>query len=68
MIYRGGEHSPPLFKEDHMRKNICFTLPPHVVKMLEEMAERETLGNRSMMITILILRAYGGVEGNGAKV
>lgn len=51
-----------------MRKNVCFTLPPDVLKMLEEMAERETLGNRSMMITILIIRAYGGVESNGAKV
>lgn len=51
-----------------MRKNVCFTLPPDVIKMLEEMAERETLGNRSMMITILILRAYGGDERNGAKV
>lgn len=51
-----------------MRKNVCFTLPPDVLKMLEEMAERETLGNRSMMITILILRAYGGDERNGAKI
>lgn len=51
-----------------MRKNVCFTLPPDVVKMLEEMAERETLGNRSMMITILIMQAYGGDERNGAKV
>ena len=51
-----------------MRKNICVTLPPDVLKMLEEMAERETLGNRSMMITILILQAYGGAEVNGAKV
>lgn len=50
-----------------MRINVCIALPPDVLKMLEEMAERDTLGNRSMMITILILRAYGGV-GNGAKI
>lgn len=53
---------------DNMRKNVCFTLPPDVLKMLEELAEKETLGNRSMMVTILILKAYGGDEGNGAKV
>lgn len=51
-----------------MRKNVCFTLPPDVVDMLEQLAEKETLGNRSMMVTILILRAYGGDESNGAKV
>lgn len=51
-----------------MRKNVCVTLPPDVVEMLEQLAEKETLGNRSMMITILILRAYGGDESNGAKV
>lgn len=51
-----------------MRKNVCFTLPPDVVKMLDQMAEKETLGNRSMMVTILILRAYGDGESNGAKV
>lgn len=51
-----------------MRKNVCFTLPPGVLEMLEQLAEKETLGNRSMMITILILRAYGGDESNGAKV
>lgn len=68
MIVRGGELSLPSLWEGNMRKNVCFTLPPDVLKMLEEMSERETLGNRSMMITILILRAYGGVEDNGAKV
>lgn len=51
-----------------MRKNVCFTIPADVVEMLEQMAEEETLGNRSMMITLLILRAYGGNESNGAKV
>lgn len=51
-----------------MRKNVCFTLPPDVVEMLEQLAEKETLGNRSMMVTILILRAYGGDESNGTKV
>ena len=51
-----------------MRKNVCFTLPPDVLKMLEELAEKETLGNRSMMVTILILKAYGGDAGNDAKV
>lgn len=51
-----------------MRKIVSFTLPPDVVEMLEQMAEKETLGNRSMLITILILRAYGGDKGNGAKV
>lgn len=51
-----------------MRKNVCFTLPPDVVVMLEQLAEKETLGNRSMMVTILILRAYGEVDANGAKV
>lgn len=50
-----------------MRKNVCFTLPPEVVEMLEQMAEKETLGNRSMMITILILRAYGEADANGSK-
>lgn len=51
-----------------MRKNVCFTLPPDVLKMLEELADKETLGNRSLMVTILILRAYGGGVTNGAKV
>lgn len=51
-----------------MRKNVSITLPLDVVKMLEQMAEKETLGNRSLMVTILILKAYGGDEGNGAKV
>ena len=51
-----------------MRKNVCFTLPPDAVKMLEQMAENETLGNRSMMITLLILRAYGEGDANGTKV
>ena len=51
-----------------MKKNVCITLPPDVLEMLEQLAEKETLGNRSMMITILILRAYGGDERNGAKV
>lgn len=51
-----------------MRKNVCFTLPPDVLKMLEELAEKETLGNRSMMITILILRAYGEAGANGSKI
>lgn len=51
-----------------MRKNVCFTLPPDVLEMLEQMAEKETLGNRSMMITILILRAYGEGDANDTKV
>ena len=51
-----------------MRKNVCFTLPPDVLEMLEQLAEKETLGNRSMMVTILILRAYGGDESNDTKV
>lgn len=51
-----------------MRKNVCFTLPPDVVEMLDRLAEKETLGNRSMMVTILILRAYGGVVCNEPKV
>ena len=57
-----------LMGDMRMRKNVCFTLPPDVVEMLEQMAEKETLGNRSMMITILILRAYGEAGTNGAKV
>ena len=65
-----GGSSLPSFNEGNMRmrKNVCFTLPPDVLEMLEQLAEKETLGNRSMMITILILRAYGGEESNGAKI
>lgn len=51
-----------------MRKNVCFTLPPDVVEMLDQLAEKETLGNRSMMVTVLILRAFGEGKSNAAKV
>lgn len=67
---QGRERIPPQFLmgDKRMRKNVCFTLPPDVVEMLDQLAEKETLGNRSMMITILILRAYGEVDANGSKV